>query len=44
MALEEDYNTTMRLKRSTLDRLNSFGKKNESNDELVNRLLDTVKN
>jgi len=40
MAGEEDSITTIKLRASTRDRLMSKGRKNESYDDLINRLLD----
>jgi len=39
MKMMIDISTTIRLKRSTQNRLKKFGSMNESYDELVNRLV-----
>ncbi len=39
MAYEDDI-TTMTVKKTTKGRFDSLGKKNESSDDLLNRVLD----
>lgn len=40
--MPEDKLTTIKLKNSTKGRLADFGKKSETFDEIVNRLLDEL--
>lgn len=38
--MTEDYQTTQALMRSTVDRINQHGKRGETFDQLLNRILD----
>ena len=40
IALMEDYQTTQTMMRSTVNRINQYGKRGEKFDHLINRLLD----
>ena len=40
MHTENDYETTLRLMKSTLERLKKLGNKAESYDQMLNRLID----
>lgn len=41
--MNEQKSTTIRLTFGTRDRLKALGKKGETFDELINRILETVK-